>query len=109
MPAGWEGKRAELFCFALPPLHFYGAGGRGGKGFGGSLPSGAAFLVYAFQRVGRASGLNFIFTLAPLNFPGMGGDIFGGSLPSTVVLLVYACQRVGRADRMNFFALRFRC
>ena len=27
VPAGQEGKRAEVFSFALPPLNFHGAGG----------------------------------------------------------------------------------
>ena len=63
MSVGREGKRAEPLYFALPPMSFHGAGGQGGAGFGGSLPSAAALLVYARQRVERASVLNFCFLL----------------------------------------------
>ena len=103
LPAGREGKRAEPFCFALSPLNFHGAGGQGGKGFGGSLPSAAALSVYACQRVVRASGLNFVFALAPLDFPGAGSGVFGRSPPSVAVLLVCSFQRVGRANGVNCF------
>ena len=62
---GREGKQAEPFSFALPPLKFHGEGVRGEAVIGGLLPSAAALLVYACQRVGRASGLTFVFVLAP--------------------------------------------
>ena len=60
-PLGREGNCTAPFPFALPPLNFHGPGERGGAGFGGSLPSAAVLLVYACQRVGRASVLNVYF------------------------------------------------
>ena len=108
IPLRWEGKRAAPFPFALPPLKFHGLGERGGAGLGGSLPSAAALSVYACQRVGRASGLNFIFALAPLNFLGPSGGVFDGSLSSAGALLIYLCQRVGRANGVIFSFLCFR-
>ena len=76
---------------------------------GRSLQSATALLVYECQRVGRTSGLNFVFALAPLDFPAPGGDVYGGSLPSAETLLVYSCQRVGRANGANFVFSPFRC
>ena len=101
MPAGQEGMRAEPFSLASLQWNFHGAGGRRGKGLGGSLPSAATFLVYACQRVRRASGLNFIVALAPLNFPRPRGGGFDGYSPSAAVFSVYACQGVGRANGVN--------
>ena len=109
MPAEQEGKGTEPFSFALSPLNVHGARGRGGMGFGGSLPSAAALSMYACQRVGRASGLNFVFALAPLELPGRGGGVFGGTPPSAAAFLVYSFQRVGRANGVNFVFLPFRC
>ena len=60
MPLGREGKRAAPFSFAFLPLSFRGAGGREGASFGRSLPLAAAFLIYAYQRVGRANGVKFV-------------------------------------------------
>ena len=105
MPAGREGKRAEAFFFAIPPLNFNGARARRGAGFGGSLPSAAALLVYACQRVGRANGLNFFFALAPFNYPVPGGGVFGGSLQLAAAVLVETCQRDGRGSALNRFCL----
>ena len=98
MPLGQEGKRTAPF---------HGLGGRGGAGFGGSLPSAAALLVYACQRGGRASELNFVFS--PLDFLGPRGGVFDGSLPTAGPLLIYSCQRVGRANGVSFLFLRFCC
>ena len=42
---------------------------------GRPLQSAAAFLVYACQCVGRASGLNYFFVSAGFHFPGA-GDVF---------------------------------
>ena len=78
MPAGREGKRAALISFAFLPINFHGAGGRGGAGFGGSLPSAAALLIYACQRVGRASVLIFFFSAYAVQFSRTGGPCFRG-------------------------------
>ena len=78
MPLGRERKRAAPFSFALPPLNFHGTEGRGGAGFGGSLPSVAALLVYACQRVGRASVLNIILLACAYQFSPTGGLCFRG-------------------------------
>ena len=51
-------------------------GDQGGAGFGGLLPSAATLLVYSYQRVGRANGVNFLFALPLLNFPGPGVGVF---------------------------------
>ena len=108
MRAGQEGRHNEPFSFALPPMNFYGAGGRGGAGFGGSLlPSAAVLLVCTCQRVGRASRLNFVFALAPFHFPGPGGGLFGGSSQSATALLVDTCGRDGRGGAMHRSLLRF--
>ena len=63
MSLGRERKQAEPFSFAPPPLNNHGAGGRGGTDSGGSILSAAALLIYACQRVGRKSVLNFCFLL----------------------------------------------
>ena len=91
MPEGREGKLAESFSFALPPMNFHGAGGQGGAGFGGFLRSAEALLVYACQRVGRTSILIFIFRLRISVFLNrgwcfraistIGGGAFGGFMP----------------------------
>ena len=47
IPEEREGKLAEPFSFALPPVNFHGGGGEGGAGFGESLRSAEALLVYA--------------------------------------------------------------
>ena len=78
MTLGREGKRAAPFSFALPPLNFHGAGGRGRASFGGSLP-----LADTCKRDGRG-GFWKVSTI--------GGGV-----------LVYACQRVGRVSVQNFF------
>ena len=77
MPAGREGKRGERFSFALPRMNFHGLGGRGGQGPGGSLPSAAALLIYACQRVGRTNGLNSFLRFHRSIFP-EGGALFSG-------------------------------
>ena len=69
MPEGREGKLAEPFFFAHPPMIIHEAGGQGGAGFGGSLSSAAVLLVYARQRIGRASVLNLVFSPAHFSFP----------------------------------------
>ena len=61
MPLGRGGKRDEPFPFALPRFNFHGSGRRGGVGSDGSIVSAAERLVYACQRVGRASVLNVCF------------------------------------------------
>ena len=106
-PAGREGMRAEPFIFALPPLNFHGAGGRGGAGFDGSLLSAAALLVYVCQRVGRVNGENFYFALPLFNFPGSGSGVFlqistigGGAFG----ICMPAC-REGERTEPFFFAL----
>ena len=78
---GREGKRAAQFSFALPPLKFHGSGGRGGADSGGSTLSAAVLLIYASQRVGRKSVLNFCFLLClrRSNFPDLGA-VFTGDL-----------------------------
>ena len=69
----------------------------------------AALLVYACQRVQRASGLNFVFAHVPLKFPGPGGGVYDGSLPSTEMLSVYSCHLFERANRVIFVLVRFHC
>ena len=59
MPARREGKPAAPFYFALPPLNFPGAGGRGRAGFGGSSP-----LADTCQQNGRICALNRVFFCA---------------------------------------------
>ena len=86
-------------------MEWVGEGRRAGTG--GSLPSAAALLVHAYQRVGRASGLNFVFVLAPFSLPGPGGGVFGGSLHSAAALSAGTCQRDGRGGAMYRFRLRF--
>ena len=82
MLLGREGKRAAPISFALPPLNFHGAGGRGGAGFVASILSAAVLLIYACQRVGWASVLNVCFLLFSRRsiFPDRGavfmGDIY---------------------------------
>ena len=107
MPAGQEGKCAEPFSLALLPWNFHGAGGRGGKGLGGSLPSAAALLVYACQRVGRGSGLNFAFSL--LIFLGLRGGVLRRSSPNggAAFGIFMPASREGKQDDYCF--LRFRC
>ena len=100
-----SGTGGEAFCTVFLcafAVEFSRSGGERGKGFRGSLPSVAVFLVYTCQRVRRMSGLNFVFALAPLDFLGPRGGVFGGSLPSAGALLVYSCQRVGRANEVIF-------
>ena len=109
MSASLEGELGEQCFFALQLFDWFGVSGRGGAGFGGSLPSAAALLVYACQRVRRGSGLNFVFALAPSSFPGPGGVVYDGSLPSAGALLVYLYQRVGRVNEEIFVLVRFRC
>ena len=46
MLEGREGKLAEPFSLALPPMDFHGARGQGGAGFGGSLRSTVVLSVY---------------------------------------------------------------
>ena len=58
MSLGREGKQAEPFSFALPPLNIHGPGGRGGTVSGGLILSVAALLIYACQRIGPKSVLN---------------------------------------------------
>ena len=108
MPDGREGKLAEQFCFAPPPMNFHGAGGQGGAGFGGSLRSAEALLVYAGQRVGRASILNINFSPAYFPFPWPGGGVFGGSLQPAAALLVDSCHWDGRGSALHHFHLCFR-
>ena len=43
MPAGWEGKRAVPFSFALPRLNFHGVGGRGSEFWWIATLGGGAF------------------------------------------------------------------
>ena len=109
MPAGREGRRDASFSFALPPLNFHGARGRGGVGFGGLLPSVAALLECACQRIRRESGLNFVFALAPFNFLGPGVGVFGGFLHLTAALLVDTCERDERGSALHRFVSRFHC
>ena len=106
--AGREGRHDAPFSFVLPPLNFHGVSGRGGAGSGGSLPSADALLACACQRLGRASGLNFVFVLASFNFPGPGDCVFGGSPHSAAALSVDTCQWDGRGGAMHRFRLRFR-
>ena len=76
---GTGGEARCTVLFWTSTVQFSRNGGRGGAGFDGSLPSAGAFLVYAYQRVGRVSVLNGVFSPAHLNFPGPEGDAFGGS------------------------------
>ena len=80
MPEGRKGKRAEPFSFALPPMNFNGAGGQGGAGFGGSLHSAAALLVYACK-LGREDERTELFFLRQCIsiFPDQ-GVVFSGDL-----------------------------
>ena len=103
MQTGRDRKRDVQFSFALPALNFDGEGGRGGAGFGGSLPSAEAFLVCECQRVEKGSRLKFGFELAPSNFPGPGGGVFRGSLQSTAALLVDVCRWDRRGNVLNRF------
>ena len=80
MPASREGTLAEPFSFALRPMRFHGAGGQGGAGFGASLRSVVALVVYVCQRVGRVSVLNIFSFACALNFYLTRGWRFGGSL-----------------------------
>ena len=79
MSLGREGKQAEPFSFALPPLNIHGAGGRGGAVSGGLILSAAALLIYACQRVGWASVLNvcFLLFLRRSIFPDRGAVFMG--------------------------------
>ena len=56
MPAGREERRAAQLYFALLPLDFHGAGGRGRADFGGSLP-----LADTCQQDERGCALNRVF------------------------------------------------
>ena len=109
MSASQEGELGEPFCFCATVARLVWSGWARGAGFGGSLPSAATLLVYACQRVRRGSGLNFVFALAPSNFPGPGGGVYDQSLPSAKALLVYSCQRILRANEEIFALVRFRC
>ena len=106
-----SGTADEARCtvfFALLPLYFHEAGGRGGAGSGGSLPSATALWVYACQRVTRVSVLNLLFfVLAPFDFLGPGGGVFGGSLQSAAALLLDICQRDGRRSALHRFLFPF--
>ena len=73
MPAGQERMRAEPLYFALSPLNFHGVGVRGGASLGRSLPSAAALLAYACQRIGRANILKIVFCACAVRFSRTGG------------------------------------
>ena len=111
MPACREGERSERFVFCACDVPFsltagqcfraistIGAGAFGVLCMSAGRESIAALLVYACQRVRRASGLKFFFALTPLKFPGPGGGIYDGSLLSPEALLVCSCQQVGKAN-----------
>ena len=75
IPLRGEGKRAAPFPFALPPLKFHGSGERGGVGFGGSLPSAAAFGFYMpAYREGERTEL--CFCACAVRFSRTGGRCF---------------------------------
>ena len=78
LPEGREGERVGPFSYALPPMNFHGARAQGGASFGGSLRSAAALLVYACQRVGRASVLNLFFCAYAVPFSLTAGRFFRG-------------------------------
>ena len=73
MPTGREGKLGEPFYFALPLFKFPGPGG---VFFWQILQPAAALLVYACQRVGRASGLNLDFCVCAIPFSRSEGQCF---------------------------------
>ena len=72
--AGGE-ARCAVFSFTFAVEFLRSERARGSK-FDGSLPSAAALLVYAYQRVGRANGVKLFFALPLLNFPGPGSGGF---------------------------------
>ena len=103
MSLGREGKQAEPFSFALPPLNSHRVGGRGEKVFSG----GVFGTCMPACREGWRTEL--CFRACAVKFPGPEGGVFYGSLPSAAALLVYACQRVGKANGVKVFCFRFRC
>ena len=72
------------------------------------LQIGGGALVYACQRVGRASGLNRLFLrLRRSIFPKRKGGDYGRSLQSAAALLVDTCQRDGRGCALNSLIFLF--
>ena len=80
MPEGRGGNLAEPFSFALPPMNIQGARRQGGAGFGGSIHSAAALLVYACKLCREDERTDcFFIHLRILVFPGR-GVVFSGDL-----------------------------
>ena len=108
MPEGREGKLSEPFSFAFPPMSFHGAGGQAGAGFGGSLPSAAALLVYACKLCREDERTEFFFIHLRISvFPDQ-GVVFPGDLYNRRRGYLVQAIETRRGSALHRSFLRFR-